>query len=462
MEGSVLQSTAIDGFAGEQLREGDHLYDAARRVFNGMVDRRPALIARPIGTADVVAAVNHAREHGLTIAVHCGGHSVTGHGVCDGGLMIDMRRMKGVHVDPATATVDAQGGLRWGELDRELELHGLAVVGGRVPGTGIAGLALGSGSGWLERKFGYTCDSLISAEIVLADGRVVTASEDSHGELFWGLRGGGGNFGIVTSFRFRANPIPPVMYGGMLMFPHERVNEVVAAYRDFIESAPDEVGGGPALISAPPLDFVPEPVRGKPVLGIVATYCGDPAAGDAAFAPLLGLEPAVAMVGPMPYTAVQKLLEPSAPEGMRNYWSADFLSGLPDDAIETLRDRTSRVPSPLTQVVIVPGGGAVARVPEDATASGERDAAWNIHYLTMWPDPAADEANIAWTRELASAMKPHTTGRAYLNFLGEEGLDRVRQAFGEQRFARLQAIKDVYDPDNAFRMNQNIPPSAAA
>src|SRR3954447_27029117 len=191
MEGSVLQSTAIDGFAGEQLREGDHLYDATRRVFNGMIDRRPALIARPIGTADVVAAVNHAREHGLTIAVHCGGHSVTGHGVCDGGLMIDLRRMKGVHVDPATATVDAQGGLRWGELDRELELHGLAVVGGRVPGTGIAGLALGSGSGWLERRFDYTCDSLISAEIVLADGRVVTASEDSHGELFWGLRGGG-------------------------------------------------------------------------------------------------------------------------------------------------------------------------------------------------------------------------------------------------------------------------------
>src|SRR3954449_3572763 len=244
MEGSVLQSTAIDGFAGEQLREGDHLYDATRRVFNGMVDRRPALIARPIGTADVVAAVNHARDHGLVIAVHAGGHSVTGHGVCDGGLMIDLRRMKGVHVDPATRAVDAQGGLRWGELDRELELHGLAVVGGRVPGTGIAGLALGSGSGWLERKFGYTCDSLISAEIVLADGRVVTASEDSHGELFWGLRGGGGNFGIVTSFRFHANPIPPVMYGGMLMFPHERVNEVVAAYRELMANAPDEVGGG--------------------------------------------------------------------------------------------------------------------------------------------------------------------------------------------------------------------------
>src|SRR4051812_10762402 len=225
MEGSVLQSTAIEGFAGEQLRDGDPMYDATRAVFNGMVDRRPALIARPIGTADVVAAVKHARAHGMAIAVHCGGHAVTGHAVCDGGLMIDMRRMKGVHVDPATATVDAQGGLRWGELDRELELHGLAVVGGRVPGTGIAGLALGSGSGWLERKFGYTCDSLISAQAVPADGRVVPGSEASQGGLFWGLRGGGGTSGIVPSSRSRATPIPPVMFGGMLMFPHERVNE---------------------------------------------------------------------------------------------------------------------------------------------------------------------------------------------------------------------------------------------
>src|SRR4051812_3402967 len=419
MESSVPQSTAIDGFAGEQLREGDHLYDATRRVFNGMVDRRPALIARPTGTADVVGAVRHAREHGLVIAVHAGGHSVTGHGVCEGGLMIDLRRMKGVHVDPATRTVDAQGGLRWGELDRELELHGLAVVGGRVPGTGVAGLTLGSGSGWIERKYGFTCDSLLSAEVVLADGRVVPASEESPPDLFWGLRGGGGNFGIVTSFRFRAHPIPPVMYGGMLMFPHERAAEVVGAYRDFMADAPDEVGGGVAFICAPPLEFVPEPVRGKPVVGVVVTYCGDPIAGEQAWAPMLGLEPAVAMVGPMPYTVVQKLLEPSAPEGMRNYWSADFLSELPADAIEILRDRTARVPSPMSQVVLVPGGGAVARVDDDATAAGERDAPWNIHFLTMWDEPAGDEENIAYTRELAAAMKPYTTGRAYLNFLGE-------------------------------------------
>ena len=461
MEGSVLQATDIDGFAGEQLREGDPMYDATRAVFNGMVDRRPALIARPIGTADVVAAVNHARENGMAISVRCGGHSVTGHGVCDGGLMIDMRRMKGVHVDPQSRVVDAQGGLRWGELDRELEMHGLAVVGGRVPGTGISGLVLGGGSGWIERKYGFSVDHMISAEVVLADGRIVTASEDSHPDLFWGLRGGGGNFGIVTSFRFRANPIPPVMYGGMLMFPHERAPEVVAAYRDFMASAPDEVGGGVAFISAPPLDFVPEPVRGKPVLGVVVTYCGDPQAGEEAWGPMLGLEPAVAMVAPMPYTAVQKLLEPSAPEGMRNYWSGDFLDDLPAEAIETLRESTSRVPSPMTQIVLVPGGGAVARVDDDATATGERQAAWNIHYLSMWGDPAEDEANIAWTRSLTQAMKPHATGRAYINFLGEEGVDRVRGALGAERFARLQSVKDAYDPGNLFRMNQNIPPSQA-
>jgi FAD/FMN-containing dehydrogenase len=406
MEGSVLQATEIAGFQGELLREGDPMYDATRSVFNGMVDRRPALIARPTGTADVIAAVRHARENDLRIAVHGGGHAVTGHAVCDGGLMIDLRRMKGVHVDRATATVDAQGGLRWGELDRELELHGLAVVGGRVSTTGVGGLALGSGSGWLERKYGYTCDSLLSAEVVLADGRIVTASEDSHPELFWGLRGGGGNFGIVTSFRFRAHPIPPVMLGGMLMFPHERGAEVVAAYRAFIASAPDEVGGAPAFISAPPLDFVPEPVRGQPVLGVVVTYCGDPADGERAIQPLVDLEPAMAMVGPMPYTAVQQLLDGANQHGMRNYWSADFLGELPDEAIGILADRTAGVPSPLTQIILVPGGGAVARVDDDATASGERDAPWNVHYLSMWVDPADDERNIAWTRELASAMKP--------------------------------------------------------
>ena len=459
MEGSVLQATEIAGFQGEQLRPGDPLYDATRQVFNSMVDRRPALIARPIGTADVVAAVRHAREHGLPIAVHGGGHSVTGHAVCEGGLMIDLRRMKGVHVDPEARTVDAQGGLRWGELDRELELHGLAVTGGRVPSTGIAGLALGSGSGWLERKFGFTCDSLLSAEVVLADGRVVTASEDSHPDLFWGLRGGGGNFGIVTSFRFRAHRIPSVMLGGLLMFPHERSVEVVAAYRDYMETAPDEAMGAVAFLSAPPEDFVPEPVRGKPVLGMVIVYCGDPEEGRHVMAPLFDLGPAVEMVGPMPYTAVQQLIEGGNQPGFRNYWTADFLSELPDEAIEIIREHTARVPSPLSQMILMPAGGAIARVPDDATAFGERDAPFSVHLITMWADPADDERNIAWTRELSAALKPYTTGGAYLNFLGEEGLDRVRRSFGPEKFARLQAIKDAYDPDNAFRLNQNIPPS---
>src|SRR5947209_4118112 len=346
MEGSVLQATTIEGFQGDQLLPGDPGYDATRSVFNGLIDRRPALIARPTGTADVVAAVRYAGGRGLAIAIHGGGHSAPGHAVCDDGLMIDLRRMKGIRVDPAARTVDVHGGVGWGEVDRELELHGLAVTGGRVSTTGVGGLSLGSGSGWLERTFGYTIDNLISAEVVLADGRVVTASDDSHPELFWALRGGGGNFGVVTSFRFRAHPIPPLMLGGMLMFPHERAPEVLAAYREFIAEAPDEVGGAPALISAPPMDFVPEPVRGRPVLGVVAMYCGDPSEGEQALAPLMALEPAVAMVAPMPYTAIQQLLDAACPHGMRNYWKAAFLGELPAEAIDVLVDRTSRVPSP--------------------------------------------------------------------------------------------------------------------
>jgi FAD/FMN-containing dehydrogenase len=458
MEPSVAPVHEIAGFEGEQLRPGDRLYDATRRVFNAMIDRCPALIARPNGTADVAAAVRHAREHGLPIAVHGGGHSVTGHGVCNGGVMIDLRRMKAIAVDPQAGVVDVQGGVRWGELDAELESHGRALTGGRVPSTGVAGLALGSGSGWLERKFGFTCDSLVSAEVVLADGRVVTASDDSHPELFWGLRGGGGNFGIVTTFRFRTHPIPPLMFAGMVMYPHDRSIEVMMAWRDFMAGARDEIGGAMAYISAPPLDFVPEPARGRPVLGLVVAYCGDPQEGRRELAPLLDLDPVVAMVDDMPYTAVQRLLEAPNPPGMRNYWTADFLGDLPEDALVTLHEHSSRVPSPMTQIIVVPGGGAVARVDDDATAFAERRAPFNIHYLSMWPDPADDERNITWTRELATAMKGYTTGRAYLNFLGDEGAERVRNSFGAERWARLQAVKRVYDPDNAFRLNQNIPP----
>src|SRR4051812_3941056 len=449
-------------FRGEALRPGDAGYDDARRVFNAMIDRRPALIARCRGTADVIDAVGLARDRALPLSVHGGGHSVGGHAVCDGGVMIDLRPMSSVHVDPALRVARVGGGATWGDVDRATQLFGLAVPGGRVPATGVGGLTLGSGSGWLERKLGFTCDSLLSAEVVTADGRVLTASADENPDLFWGLRGGGGNFGVVTSFEFRLHTVGPLLWGGMLMFPGPRAAEVARAWRDFIIDAPDDVGGGLAFTSAPDAPFVPEPARGRPVLGAVCVYTGDPKDGEAAFAPLLDLDPAVAMVQPMPYTAIQKLLEEPSPPGLRNYWTAEFLDDLPDAAIDVLAEHHARVPSPFTQMPLLPGGGAIARVPEEADALGYRQAPWNVHMVAMWADPADDERNMAWVRETAAALKPWAAGRAYLNFLGAEGPSRIRAAYGEEKFARMQALKDAYDPGNLFRLNQNITPTAAA
>ena len=452
--------TEIAGFRGETITPGDAGYEDARRVFNGMIDRYPALIARCTNHFDVAAAIQHAREEEVPIAVYGGGHSVTGHGVCDDGVVIDLRGMKGITVNPETRLVRAQPGLTWGEFDLATQAHGLAVTGGRVTSTGIGGLALGSGSGWLERKYGLTCDNLIGAEVVLADGSIIEASEEADSDLFWAIRGGGGNFGVVTRFDFKAHPVGPLLYAGMLMFPHERAGEVVRAYREFMESASDDIGGAAAFISAPPEPFVPEPVQGKPVLGVVVVYTGAHEDGPEAFRPLLDLEPAVALVDGMPYTAVQQLLDPACPSGMRNYWTADFMAELPDEGIDRIVAATAGVPSPLTQVIVMPSGGAIARVSDQAMAFGERDAAWNVHFLGMWPDAADDEANISWIRELSSAMKPYTTGGVYLNFLGaDEGRDRIRDGFGRMKYSRLQALKDRYDPDNVFRLNQNITPS---
>lgn len=450
----------IPGFRGEQLRPHDDRYDEARAVFNGMIDRHPALIAVCTCTDDVVAAVNHGREQGLAIAIYGGGHSVTGASVVDDGLVIDMRGMKEVTVDSEARTARAEAGLNWGELDAATQAHGLAVTGGRVPDTGIAGLALGSGSGWLERKLGFTCDNLLAAEVVTADGRVVTASADEHPDLFWALRGGGGNFGVVTAFRLQLHPIGPVVFGGMVVWPAEMASEVTRFWRDFMIDAPDEVGSALAFITAPPLDFVPEPVRGQPIVGCIVCYAGDPAQGAMVMQPLREFgPPGVDLLGEMPYVAVQDLITEANPHGRRNYWSADFLAELPDDAVDVLVEHATRPVSPFSAMLLVAGGGAVARVPDDATAFGERDAPFNTHYLSMWEDPDADDANIAYTRSIAAAMKPWTTGRVYLNYIGDEGLHRVESSFGERKYARLQALKAEWDPDNLFRHNQNIEPA---
>jgi FAD/FMN-containing dehydrogenase len=452
----------VPGFTGMLLRAGDAGYDDARAVFNGLIDRRPALIARCTSTSDVCVAVRYGRTHDLAISVYGGGHGVTGSAVVDGGLCIDLRGLAAIEVDPEQRLARAGGGMTWGEFDAATAAHGLAVTGGRVPSTGVGGLALGSGSGWLERAFGFTCDNLVEAEVVTATGDVVTASETTNPDLFWGLRGGGGNFGIVTRFTLRLHPLPPLLYAGLLIFPAQRAPEVVRAYRDFVATAPDEVGSGLAFLTAPHEDFVPEPARGHPMVGILCCYAGDPADGPAAYAPLLSLEPAMAMVQPMPYVGVQQLIAAGNPKGRLNYWTGDFYDALPDDAVDALVRIATQPVSPFTQIIVVPGGGAVERVPEDATAFGARGAAFNIHYLSMWEDPAETERNINYTRTLAGAMKPWSTGAVYLNFLGDEGPSRVEAGFGPQKFARLQQIKATWDPDNVFRHNQNIPPAGSA
>ena len=453
----------LDGFAGELLHPGEPGYDQARKLFNGMIDRHPAVVARCRDANDVALAVGLARDNGLPLSVYGGGHGVTGLAVCDGGVCVDLRPMKGIAVDPASRTVRAEAGLNWGEFDAATQAHGLGVTGGRHPDTGIAGLTLGSGSGWLERKFGYVCDNLIKAELVTADGSKVVASETENADLFWAIRGGGGNFGVVTAFHLRLHPLGPIVMGGVMFYQGEVAADIARFYRDFMQSAPDELGGGMVLTVAPPVDPFPAAIRGKPVVGIIVCYAGAIEEATAVLAPLRAhMTPAIDLVQPMTYLAVQKLTEGGTPIGVRNYWTTDFYRELPNDAIETLVNHAAQRPSPIGDFVLVPGGGAPARVADEATAFGQREAPWNVHYLTMWTDPADDAKNIAFTKNAAAAMKPWATGRVYLNYIGDEGEERIANSFGPEKMARLMSIKARWDPNNLFRHNQNIRPAAMA
>ncbi|MGC0334843.1 FAD/FMN-containing dehydrogenase [Streptomyces sp. SAI-170] len=451
------------GFRGQVLRPGEPGYDQARQVFNAMVDKRPAVIARPAHTADVAAAVDFARDHDLVVAVRCGGHSVAGLSTCDDGMLIDLSGLKTISVDPERRTARAGGGVLWGELDGATQAHGLHTPGGRVTTTGIGGFTTGGGYGWTSCKYGLACDNVVSAEVVLSDGRVVRADRDRHPELFWGIRGGGGNFGIVTEFEFRLHPLGPTVLAGLAMFPVERASEVLRGWRDRVDAAPDELSSACVLLIAPPEPFVPEELRGKPVLGMAAMYVGDTGTGADVVQPLKDLRPAMDGIGPMPYTAFQSALDPLAPPGLRSYWRGEYMRELSDEAIDTFLahgvDLTVRG-APLSEMIIFRVGQAVAAVPDGATAFSHRDARYLFHPICVWATPQDDSPMIMAARAFAAAMRPFGTGASYLNFTPEA--DRVRDAYSEDKYARLVALKNTYDPINLFRLNHNIRPSHAA
>jgi FAD/FMN-containing dehydrogenase len=412
-----------------------------------MVDRSPAIIVRCSSTADVVAAVNHARDNGLVLAVRGGGHNAGGLALCDDGLVIDLSGMRAVTVDPGRRTARAQGGALWRDFDAATHPHGLATTGGLISTTGVGGLTLGGGLGWLMRQHGLACDNVTAVEIVTADGSVRRASATENADLFWGIRGGGGNFGVVTSFEFRLHPVRS-LYGGMLVYPGPRAPEVLRRYRDVAMSAPDELTVFAALMTAP---------DGMPITAVLTAYNGPVSAGEAALKPLRDLGPVADQVTEMPYPALQSMLDEGFPSGLQVYWRSDFLESLPDDAIDALCERFNAITSPLSALLIEQFGGAVARVPADETAFAQRDALFNLAVISRWTDPATAETHIGWARKSSESARPFASGGVYVNYLGAEGADRVRAAYGA-KYDRLVALKQKYDPTNLFRTNQNIQP----
>ena len=461
---SHVVSPAIDvealraAMEGEVVAPGDAAYDEARKIWNGMLDRYPAAVARCASTSDVVAAVNFARERELPLAIRCGGHSTPGYSTCDAGLVIDLRPMNRVEVDPEARVARVQGGTLWGELDGAAQEHGLAVTGGRVSTTGVGGLALGSGSGWLERAFGFTCENLIAAEVVTAAGQVVTASAEENPDLLWGLKGGGGNFGVVTEFVFRLHPVGPIVVGGMLLYPRAEARDVIRAYRDYMVDAPDEVGGGVALLTAPPEPFVPADLQGQPAVAIVYCYAGDVERGLEAAAPLRAIgTPALDLIQPMPYVALQSMLDGGMPPGIREYFKVDYLSALNDEAIDVVVTQGEQLPAPFGQLILGPMGGALERSDSSSMALEIPRKPWLFFCLSLWMDPAEDERNTEWARGYAEAMRPFGIGQAPPNFIAlDEGAGRLRASFGEEKYAKLVELKRGWDPGNLFRLNQNI------
>ena len=458
----TIDNEAIHGFAaglrGTLIQPADPSYDTARKVYNAMIDRRPALIARCANTADVIAAVNFAREHDLLVAIRGGGHNGPGLSVCDDGLVIDLAPMKGVRVDPVARTVRAEGGATWADVDHATHAFGMATPSGVISTTGVGGLTLGGGIGHLTRKCGLTIDNLLEADIVLADGSMVTASAEQHPDLFWAVRGGGGNFGVVTSFLFRLHPIDTV-YAGPMLWDVDKAADVLRWYRDFLPAAPDDLNGWFAFLGVPAGPPFPEDLHGRTMCGVVWTWTGPLDTAEETFAPIRAQfgPPALDWVGPLPHPALQGMFDPIYPPGDQWYWKADFFNELPDEAIARHVEHGTQLPTGKSTMHLYPIDGAAGRVANTATPWSHRDAKWAEVIVGVSPDPADNERMTAWARTYWEALHPYSTGGAYVNFMMEEGNERIRATYGEN-YDRLTSVKATYDPTNLFQVNQNIAP----
>lgn len=446
-----------ESIRGAVFTSDDAGYEEARRVYNAMIDKRPLCVVSALGVADVIATVNFARESNLDLSIRGGSHSVPGFGTNDGGVVIDFSLMRGVRVDPKNKTARAEGGATWGDFNQAANVWGLATTGGIVSTTGVGGLTLGGGIGYLTRGFGLSCDNLLSADVVTADGSVLVASEDENPDLFWALRGGGGNFGVVTSFEFKLHPVKDI-YGGPMFFELEHAADLLRFYREFIKDAPEELGGFPAYQIAPPLPFIPEERHGDTFVAFVACWAGPLEEGENALRPIRDVAPIVAEhVGPMPYPALNSAFDGLVPPGMQHYWKANFVTELTDEAIEAHLEHGAKVPVVNSTVHIYPINGAVHRMGPDETAFGHRDANFATVIAGMWPDASDNEANIKWVRDYYETTAPHSEEGGYINFMAEDDQDRAPSNYGPT-YDRLREVKRNYDPDNLFHMNQNVVP----